>query len=198
VIIVAHSNSDITYIGRTNCNGGVLDLMVSAEKDARIQTLLMSTGLGFAKSFASFDGPGACIEQSFLHTGKDKDSCALSAELFHEAPNTKGSIEVRGILRDQARSNIQGMIRVVDTATGTKSELVERVLLLSDKARCDAVPGLDILTDDVQVSHSASVKQADKEQLFYLMSRGLDEAAARQLIVDGFFEGLLGKFGVEI
>ena len=109
----------------------------------------------------------------------------------HQEPHTEGFMKYKGILKDKAYTDLSGLIRVGSAAQMTNSRLEEHTVLLSEKSRCDALPALDIQTDDVQVSHSAAVTQADEEKLFYLMSRGLDESQARTLIVEGFFEDLL-------
>src|SRR5690606_37782487 len=88
-------------------------------------------------------------------------------------------------------SYLDGLIKVLPQGKKTTSRLEEHTLILGNKAKCDALPALDIQTSDVNVSHSASVSKADEEKIFYAMSRGLSEEEARNIIIQGFFENLL-------
>jgi len=89
---------------------------------------------------------------------------------------------------DQAQAKIIGTIKVLPGAEKTNSFLAERLLILSDKARAEAVPNLEIEADDVKCSHAATVGKIDEEQMFYLMSRGLPRAQAQDIIVEGFLQ----------
>ena len=86
------------------------------------------------------------------------------------------------------------MIVVDPGAQGTDAFQESRNLLLSKKAHADAIPGLEIQADDVRCTHAAAIAQVDKDQLFYLESRGLDRDAATRLIIDGFMQELVERF----
>ena len=85
------------------------------------------------------------------------------------------------------------MIKVDPGAQQTDAFQESRNLLLSPEAHADAIPGLEILADDVRCTHAAAIAQVDKEQLFYLTSRGLDEAGAKTLVIEGFLESLVER-----
>jgi Fe-S cluster assembly protein SufD len=85
------------------------------------------------------------------------------------------------------------MIRVDPGAQGTDAFQESRNLLLSPEAHADAIPGLEIEADDVRCTHAAAIAQIDREQLFYLTSRGLAPAAAKQLVIEGFLEALVER-----
>jgi Fe-S cluster assembly protein SufD len=85
------------------------------------------------------------------------------------------------------------MIKVDPGAQQTDAFQECRNLLLSTEAHADAIPGLEILADDVRCTHAAAVAQIDRDQLFYLTSRGLDPAEAKSLIVEGFLESLVER-----
>jgi Fe-S cluster assembly protein SufD len=89
------------------------------------------------------------------------------------------------------------MIRVEQDAQGTNAYQENRNLLLSTSAHADSIPGLEILANDVRCTHGATLGQVDKEQLFYLMSRGLPYAEAERLIVRGFFQDVLDRIELE-
>jgi Fe-S cluster assembly protein SufD len=111
----------------------------------------------------------------------------------HAAPNTTSDLAFRGILADRSTSVWRGMIRVDPGAQQTDAFQESRNLLLSADAHADAIPGLEIEANDVRCTHAAAVAQIDAEQIYYLTSRGLDEAAARSLIIEGFLQTLVQR-----
>jgi Fe-S cluster assembly protein SufD len=114
----------------------------------------------------------------------------------HAAPNTFSDLAFRGVLAGGSTAVWRGMIRVDPGAQSTDAFQECRNLLLSPEAHADAIPGLEIEADDVRCTHAAAVAQIDKEQLFYLTSRGLDAAEAKSLIIEGFLESLVGLLAV--
>jgi Fe-S cluster assembly protein SufD len=111
----------------------------------------------------------------------------------HIAPNTTSDFAFKGALRDKGRAVWRGMIRVEEGAQKTNAYQENRNLLLSTTAHADSIPGLEILANDVRCTHGATLGQVDREQLFYLMSRGLTRAEAERLIVRGFFQDVLDR-----
>jgi Fe-S cluster assembly protein SufD len=112
----------------------------------------------------------------------------------HGAANTRSDLAFRGILSDRSSSVWRGMIKVDPGAQQTDAFQDCRNLLLSKKAHADAIPGLEILANDVRCTHAAAVAQIDKEQLFYLRSRGLDKASSTRLVIEGFMAELVERF----
>jgi Fe-S cluster assembly protein SufD len=115
----------------------------------------------------------------------------------HIAPHTTSDFAFKGALRDEARTVWRGMIRVERDAQKTNAYQENRNLLLSKTAHADSIPGLEILANDVRCTHGATLGQVDREQLFYLMSRGLTHAEAERLIVRGFFQDVLDRIELE-
>jgi Fe-S cluster assembly protein SufD len=115
----------------------------------------------------------------------------------HIAPNTTSDFAFKGALRDTATTVWRGMIRVERDAQKTNAYQENRNLLLSRDAHADSIPGLEILANDVRCTHGATLGQVDREQLFYLMSRGLARAEAERLIVRGFFQDVLDRIELE-
>jgi len=111
----------------------------------------------------------------------------------HAAPSTNSDLAFRGVLAAGATAVWRGMIRVDPGAQQTDAFQESRNLLLSPDAHADAIPGLEIEADDVRCTHAAAIAQVDRDQLFYLTSRGLDPAAAKQLIIEGFLESLVER-----
>src|SRR5205807_1826401 len=115
----------------------------------------------------------------------------------HIAPNTTSDFAFKGALRESARSVWRGMIRVEKDAQKTNAYQENRNLLLSKDAHADSIPGLEILANDVRCTHGATLGQVEREQLFYLMARGLSRAEAARLIVRGFFQDVLDRIELE-
>jgi Fe-S cluster assembly protein SufD len=115
----------------------------------------------------------------------------------HIAPDTTSDFAFKGALRDDARAVWRGMIRVERDAQKTNAYQENRNLLLSKSAHADSIPGLEILANDVRCTHGATLGQVDREQLFYLMARGLTRAEAERLIVRGFFQDVLDRVELE-
>jgi Fe-S cluster assembly protein SufD len=115
----------------------------------------------------------------------------------HIAPHTTSDFAFKGALRDQATTVWRGMIRVEEDAQRTNAYQENRNLLLSSDAHADSIPGLEILANDVRCTHGATLGQVDRDQLFYLMSRGLTRAEAERLIVRGFFQDVLDRIELE-
>jgi Fe-S cluster assembly protein SufD len=115
----------------------------------------------------------------------------------HIAPDTTSDFAFKGALRESSTSVWRGMIRVEKEAQKTNAYQENRNLLLSQKAHADSIPGLEILANDVRCTHGATIGQVDREQLFYLMARGLSRAEAERIIVRGFFSDVLDRIKLE-
>jgi len=115
----------------------------------------------------------------------------------HVAPNTESDFAFKGALRDHATAVWRGMIRVEEDAQKTNAYQENRNLLLSPDAHADSIPGLEIMANDVRCTHGATVGRVDREQLFYLMARGLPRPEAERLVVRGFFQDVLDRIELE-
>jgi Fe-S cluster assembly protein SufD len=115
----------------------------------------------------------------------------------HIAPNTTSDFAFKGALRDTSTAVWRGMIRVERDAQKTNAYQENRNLMLSPTAHAVPIPGLEILANDVRCTHGATVGRVDREQLFYLMARGLPRPEAERLIVRGFFEDVLARVELE-
>jgi Fe-S cluster assembly protein SufD len=112
----------------------------------------------------------------------------------HGAANTTSDLAFRGILSDRSTAVWRGMIKVDEGAQQTDAFQECRNLLLSKRAHADAIPGLEILANDVRCTHAAAIAQIDPEQLFYLRSRGLGEGISKRLVIEGFMSELVQRF----
>jgi Fe-S cluster assembly protein SufD len=157
------------------------------------------TALGFGSSRGKvrmetkLAGQGAEARVTGAYVGGGRQHLDFDTTQEHAAPNTTSDLAFRGVLADRGTAVWRGMIRVDPGAQRTDAFQESRNLLLSTKAHADAIPGLEIEANDVRCTHAAAVAQIDREQLFYLRTRGLDEEAAKQLIVEAFLEALVER-----
>ncbi len=129
-------------------------------------------------------GAEAEIAGAFMVDGHDKADVTII--IHHKAPHTRANTTLRGVGRDHGQVRFVGRIIIDENCGDTNSFLTERILLLSDTAKAEAVPDLEIKSDDVKCSHAASISRIPEEHLFYLMSRGIARRQAEELIVEGF------------
>jgi len=115
----------------------------------------------------------------------------------HIAPNCESDFAFKGALRDHATAVWRGMIRVEPSAQKTNAYQECRNLMLSPTAHAVPIPGLEIMANDVRCTHGATVSRVDREQLFYLMTRGLPRAEAERMVVRGFFQNVLDRIELE-
>jgi Fe-S cluster assembly protein SufD len=142
-------------------------------------------------------GPGATSRVTGAYFADGAQHLDYDTFQEHIAPSTTSDFAFKGALRDRATSVWRGMIRVEPDAQKTNAYQENRNLLLSPQAHADSIPGLEIMANDVRCTHGATVGQVDREQLFYLMARGLSRAAAERLIVRGFFSDILDRIELE-
>ena len=100
---------------------------------------------------------------------------------------------MKGVAEDKAYVQCNGMINIGLDGGGTDTYLTEDVLMLDASAQVDAIPGLEIKTNDVKASHSATVSRVTDEDLFYFASRGIDNSEARKMYVEGFLGDITDK-----
>ncbi len=115
----------------------------------------------------------------------------------HTVPNCTSHQAYKGIVDGKARAVFNGKVFVRENAHGTDAQQSNKNLLLSNDARVDTKPQLEIYNDDVKCAHGATVGQLEEEELFYLLSRGLHESLARNLLTYGFAEEIINKIGIE-
>jgi Fe-S cluster assembly protein SufD len=110
----------------------------------------------------------------------------INVTIIHDAPHTSAQTLIKVVLDDSASVVLNGTIIVKKNAQQTNSFLAENVLILSNRAKAQAIPNLEIEADDVKCSHAATVANIDEESMFYLQSRGVNKVQAKKMIADGF------------
>lgn len=165
------------------------------ERDGRLDWAALGFGSanGKVRMETNLAGPGSEARVTGGYAGGAGQHLDYDTTQEHAAPNTNSDLAFRGVLAAGATAVWRGMIKVDPGAQQTDAFQESRNLLLSPEAHADAIPGLEILADDVRCTHAAAVAQVDKDQLFYLTSRGLDAADAKSLIIEGFLESLVER-----
>ena len=176
-------------------------LRVRLGRDAKVVHVQVTLGGDLVRQFSSVEYTGRGGEAElygvyFADSGQHLEHRQL---VEHTVPDCRSHVGYRGALQgESARTVWVGDVLIRAEATGTDTYEINRNLLLSDGARADSVPNLEIETGEVAgAGHASATGRFDDDQLFYLMARGIPEDEARKLVVRGFFAELLNKIPIE-
>jgi Fe-S cluster assembly protein SufD len=142
-------------------------------------------------------GPGATSRVTGAYFADGDQHLDYDTFQEHIAPATESDFKFKGALRERAHAVWRGMIRVEEDAQKTNAYQENRNLLLSEQAHADSIPGLEIMANDVRCTHGATIGRVNREELFYLMTRGLSRPEAERLVVRGFFQDILDRIDLE-
>lgn len=172
---------------------------VETSNDAKATVSSLSLGASVSRSRMNFllNGRGSQAEGFEIFFTDARQKYDFETNLRHNAPDSTGSTQARGVLKGESQSIFKGMIKIVSTAKNSRSYLAHHAMILERTAKSDAIPGLEIDNNEVKATHSASVAQIDEEQLFYVMARGLSYDEAKKMVVLGFFEPVLSRVPIE-
>jgi Fe-S cluster assembly protein SufB len=137
---------------------------------------------------------GEVLSIAYAGEGQHQDA---GGKMVHAAPNTSSSITSKSISKDGGRAGYRGLVRIEDDARNARSHVICDALILDEISRSDTYPYIEIEEETAAVSHEATVSKVSDDQLFYLMSRGLDETQAMQMIVRGFIEPITKELPME-
>tara|TARA_A100001037_G_C15151595_1_gene639626 strand:- start:2258 stop:3535 length:1278 start_codon:yes stop_codon:yes gene_type:complete len=168
---------------------------IEASENARIKFFLWDFGGDTSKTVTDTKllGKKSEINYSALFTPNKYLHSGNQIKINHEASHTKSKIKVRGVLNDHSSGVFYGKIKVKESVTKTSAFMENKNLLLSDDASISSKPILEIYNDDTECSHSATSGSIDKEKLFYLKTRGIDEVEAKSFLVNSFIEEISGE-----
>ena len=202
VEIFVDKGADLTFVEVQNLGKRMWNFSherARIEADAKIHWIFGGVGSRLTKNFSDIDllGPGAEGRMSAFYFANGGQHLDHDTQQNHLAPNTTSDLLFKGALLGQSRSVWQGMIYVASGAQNTDGYQANRNLLLSERARADSIPGLEILADDVRCTHGATVGQLEAEPIFYLMSRGFPREEAERLVIDGFFAPIMERIPFE-
>ncbi len=203
VEIVALPGARVRYYTIQNWSRNVYNLVTKrafAYKDAVVEWIDANLGSGVTMKYPAVvlkeEGARAEILSIAMAStpGQIQDS---GGKAIHEAPNTHSRIISKSISGNGGRGSYRGVVKVAAGAEQCKSYVQCDALILDDKSRSDTYPYIDINESNVDIGHEASVSRIGDDQLFYLMSRGLDQNAARTMIVNGFIEPFVKQLPME-
>jgi Fe-S cluster assembly protein SufD len=169
------------------------------ERGGNLDWIFGAIGSRLTKNFSELDlaGEGAQGRMSGFYFTDGNQHLDHDTQQNHLAPHTTSDLLFKGALKGRSRSVWQGMIYVAPGAQKTDGYQANRNLVLSDGARADSIPGLEILADDVRCTHGATVGKLEQEPIFYLKSRGIPQAEAEKIVVEGFFDPIFQRIPFE-
>lgn len=193
VEVVALADSSVRYTTIQNWSNDVYNLVTKrahAHERARVEWIDANTGARLTMKYPAIylRGEGASAEVvSVAVAGRDQHQ-DTGAKAVHLASNTTSRIVSKSVSKDGGRATYRGQLKVAPGATGVTASVRCDALMLDDQSRSDTYPYIDIGEDDTTMTHEATVGKVSADQVFYLMSRGLTENEATNLIVQGFLE----------
>jgi Fe-S cluster assembly protein SufD len=166
------------------------------ERDAALDWIALGFGAGNGRVAmeTNLAGQGADAKVTGAYATRGRQHLDYATTQEHAAANTTSDLAFRGILDGRSSTVWSGMIKVDPGAQQIDAFQESRNLLLTKKAHADAIPGLEILANDVRCTHAAAIAQIDAEQLYYLRSRGLSLEQAKRLVIEGFLEATVERF----
>jgi len=202
VEIIAKKGSRVRYTTIQNWSNNVYNLVTKravAEEGATMEWVDGNIGSKVTMKYPSIyltgaHAKGETLSVAFAGPGQHQDA---GAKMIHMAPHTQSSIVSKSIARGGGRTGYRGEVRIAENAHSSANSVVCDALLVDDHSRSDTYPAIDIRVDDVELGHEATVTKVSEDQLFYLMSRGLEETEAMAMIVRGFIEPIARELPME-
>lgn len=202
VEVIARDGAKVSYASVQDLNLASTQLSRKRAVCARDSTVdwmdaQFGTALTHAVTESILGGPGSGTTNrgAFFASGTQRFDITSSA--LHRARATSSDLNTKGAVADKAYAAYYGLVNIGHEAPDSSGHQKENTLLLSDSAHADAIPKLDVENNQVRASHAATVGQVDREQLFYIKSRGLKERQAVRVLVEGFFEPLVMEIPLE-
>ena len=200
--IFAGPAAKVRYVSLQEWGAGVTHLAVqraTLDRDAELRSTAVSFGASLSRTEveAVLAGPGAYSEMLGVYFTDGTQHFDHRSLQDHVAPHGTSDLLYKGALRDASRTVYSGLIRVHPGAQKTDAFQTNRNVVLSDDAKADSIPNLEIEANDVRCSHAASVGPVDEDVLFYLQSRGIPRDEGERLVVTGFFQEVLDRVAVE-
>jgi len=200
--IFVGDGAHVRYVSQQDWGAGVTHLgIVRARvgRDAEIRTLSIGFGadLSRVENEVLLAEPGGFSEQLGVFFADGHQHFDHRSIQDHVAPNCSSDLLYKGALRDESRAVYSGWVHVRPGAQKTNAMQTSRNIVLSEQAKADAIPNLEIEANDVKCGHAASVGPVDDEAVFYLESRGIPHHEAEQLIITGFFQEVLDRVQID-
>ncbi|HEY5905167.1 MAG TPA: Fe-S cluster assembly protein SufD [Actinomycetota bacterium] len=192
----------VRYAAIQDWGAGMTHLAVQRARvgrDADLRTLSLGFGADLARTETEVElaEPGGFSEQLGVFFGDGEQHFDHRSSQEHVAPNCTSDLLYKGALRDRSRAVYSGWVYVRPGAQKTDAMQTSRNIVLSEHAKADAIPNLEIEANDVKCGHAASVGPVEDDTLFYLESRGIPHEEAERLIVTGFFQEVLDRVQID-
>jgi len=202
VELVQRGNSHLRYVNLQDWGQNVWHFAhqrASVGRDASIQWTVAAMGSRFAQvdQRVALVEPGARSQVNGVMFTRDKQHKVYNTLQHHVAPHCTSDFLYKAVLQDRSRLVWRGMIKVDSGAQKTDGYQRNDNLMLSDKARADSIPGLEIQADDVRCTHGSTSGRIDEELIFYAQSRGFTRGEAMRMIVTGFFQQIFDRITIE-
>ena len=191
-----HSSLELYKIIDENDNGYQIDTQnITLAKNSRLNLFTLDLGAEISRTNinANLVEKNASINIHALFSSRNKLHIDNQIMIKHIAEECRSSMNYRGIMQDNSTGVFGGTVYVDKNAIKTQSDMTNRNLLLSDNARINSKPVLEIYNDDVQCSHSATSGHLDYDKLFYIQSRGVCEKEARDILIQSFSDEFINK-----
>jgi len=200
--IVLGDGAHVRYASIQEWGAGVTHLAVqraSVGRDADFRSLAIGFGASLSRAEAEtvLAAPGGFSEMLGVFFADEDQHFDHRSVQDHVAPNCTSDLLYKGALRDESRAVYSGWVHVRPDAQKTIAMQTSRNIVLSEHAKADAIPNLEIEANDVRCGHAASVGPVEEETLFYLQSRGIPRDEAERLVVTGFFQEVLDRVTLE-
>ncbi len=199
--VVVENNADLTHYRVQKdvpeaFHVGITEVSLGA--GSRYDSTNINLGAGLSRhdidvKFAA-EGGEAFVDGLYMLGGSQHHD--THSIIDHQVPNCISHQTYKGVLNDKSRGVFNGKVFVRENAHGTNAQQSNKNLLMSNDARVDTKPQLEIFNDDVKCSHGATVGQLEEEELFYLLTRGLPETLAKNLLTYGFAEEIINKIAI--
>jgi Fe-S cluster assembly protein SufB len=202
VEIIVKKGARVRYTTIQNWSDNVYNLVTkrtTVEEDGVMEWVDCNLGSKLTMKYPSIylmgeRSHGEVLSIAFAADGQHQDA---GGKVIHAAPNTTSLITSKSISQGTGRTSYRGLVKVYPGCKLSKSTVRCDALLLSDEARSDTYPYMEIDEDEVTIGHEATVSKVGSEQLFYLMSRGMNESEASAMIVNGFIEPIVKELPME-
>lgn len=169
------------------------------ENDGRVQWMVgeMNYGDTMSDTVSILKGNGSLSDAKVISVGTGDQKLNITTRAQHVGRNSSSDMLTRAVMRDTATGIFNGITKIEKGATDSNGQQTERVLMMNPKARGDANPMLLIDEDEVKAGHAASVGQVNKDQIYYLMSRGISREDATNLIIYGFLAPIVSEIPIQ-
>ncbi|MCS7129383.1 MAG: Fe-S cluster assembly protein SufD [Candidatus Caldarchaeum sp.] len=171
--------------------------LIGRNSSAMVVGSLIGGGMSKVRVDNVMAGDGSSVNDLELVFGDGDQKMDLTANLHHVGYGTQGKEVAKGVVKEKARVIFKGMITIEKKAKNTNAYLAKHAMIMSPEARAYAIPSLEIETDEVKATHSASVSQIDPDQIYYLMTRGIPYEEARKMLALAFFEPVVSMIDLD-